>query len=327
MLSVTVALDTRRAAAGGAEYRSVQAPDMQPIQVPGQDGKVESQPADPQEHPYGKPDAPWRRKVYHIIFESDTPEGRLFDVVLICAILLSVLAVILDSVPPIASRYGRILNFVEWFFTFLFTIEYLARLAAIRNQVRYARSFFGVIDLLSVLPTYLALFFPPAHSLLDVRILRLLRIFRILKLTNYVLEYSMLGRALLASRRKIFIFISFVMLVVVLLGTCMYVVEGEKNGFTSIPTSIYWAISTITTVGFGDIVPKTDIGRAIASLIMLLGWGILAVPTGIISSEMTAQRFVDRSVTRRCASCGVADHETGARFCKDCGAPMTEQQG
>jgi len=298
---------------------------MPPFQFPWQRDGDQREPIDPL-HPFGKPDAPWRRKFYRVIFESDTPAGRTFDLVLIGAILISVLAVLLDSVPPISARYGHILNICEWFFTIVFTIEYLGRLAAIRHQVRYARSFFGIIDLLSVLPTYLALFFPPAHSLLDIRILRLLRIFRILKLTLYVQEYGMLGRALLASKRKIFIFISFVMLVVILLGTCMYVVEGPKNGFTSIPVSIYWAISTITTVGFGDIVPKTDLGRGIASLIMLLGWGILAVPTGIISSEMTAQRFTDRSSPRHCTACGATGHETSARFCKDCGGPLESAQ-
>lgn len=271
---------------------------------------------------FGKPDAGFRASLYTIIFEAETRAGRLFDLTLIVAILLSVLVVMLDSVRAVSAKYGDVLGALEWFFTLMFTAEYLARLYCVRRPLRYATSFFGIIDFVSVLPTYLALLLPGAHVLLDVRILRLLRIFRVLKLTSYVEEYSMLNRALLASRRKILIFLSVVMMIVLLLGTVMYVVEGPGNGYTSIPTSVYWAITAITTVGFGDIVPKTDIGRAISSFMMLLGWGILAVPTGIISSELSVQHGRLRATTRTCHECLSEGHELAAKFCKDCGAPL-----
>ncbi|TFW18637.1 ion transporter [Duganella callida] len=270
----------------------------------------------------GKPAAGWRAQLYAIIFESDTPKGRAFDLTLIGAILLSVLVVVLASVRPLAQQYGGWLETGEWFFTVLFTIEYVARLLCVQRPVVYARSFFGVIDLLSILPSYVSLFIPAAHVVLTVRILRLLRIFRILKLTLYIQEYSMLGDALLASRRKIFVFLSVVFLIVFLLGTVMYVVEGPENGYTSIPVAVYWAISTMTTVGFGDLVPKTDIGRTIASFMMLLGWGILAVPTGIISSEISYQRGRPTLKLRACPSCGSDGHDDSATYCKDCGAAL-----
>ncbi|MFS0756055.1 ion transporter [Noviherbaspirillum sp. 1P10PC] len=283
-------------------------------------------PADPG-HQFGKPSEGLRARLYTVIFEADTRAGRIFDLALIVAILASVMVVVLDSVQAVSSRHGDMLGALEWFFTLLFTVEYAARLYCVRRPLRYATSFFGAIDFLSVLPTYLAMMMPGAHVLLDVRILRLLRIFRILKLTSYVEEYRMLTRALLASRRKILIFLSVVMMVVLLLGTVMYVVEGPGNGFTSIPTSVYWAITAITTVGFGDIVPKTDIGRAISSIMMLLGWGILAVPTGIISSEMTMQNRLFRlTTTRTCPECLSEGHEADAKFCKDCGAPLPAYQ-
>nr|WP_314624302.1 ion transporter [uncultured Noviherbaspirillum sp.] len=278
-------------------------------------------PADPGKQ-FGKPDGGFRASLYTVIFEAETRAGRLFDLTLIVAILLSVLVVMLDSVRAVSTRYGDVLGALEWFFTLLFTAEYLARLYCVRRPLRYATSFFGVIDFVSVLPTYLALLLPGAHVLLDVRILRLLRIFRVLKLTSYVEEYGMLNRALVASRRKILIFLSVVMMIVLLLGTVMYVVEGPGNGYTSIPTSVYWAITAITTVGFGDIVPRTDLGRAISSFMMLLGWGILAVPTGIISSELSVQHGRLRATTRTCHECLSEGHELAARFCKDCGAPL-----
>jgi voltage-gated potassium channel len=279
-------------------------------------------PADPGKQ-FGKPAGGLRARLYAIIFESDTRAGRLFDLTLIIVILLSVAAVVLDSVEAISANHGDMLNAFEWLFTLLFTVEYLARLYCVRKPLRYATSFFGIIDLLSILPTYLSiLLIPGAHVLADVRILRLLRIFRILKLTSYVAEYGMLNRALLASRRKIMIFLSVVMMVVLLLGTVMYVIEGPGNGFTSIPTAVYWAIATVTTVGFGDIVPKTDLGRTISSVMMLLGWGILAVPTGIISSELSLQHGRWRAGARVCPACHSEGHESGAKFCKDCAAPL-----
>jgi voltage-gated potassium channel len=236
--------------------------------------------------------------------------------------LLSVTVVVLSSVESIALRHGQLLTVLEWFFTFIFSVEYFVRLSCIKHPLRYAKSFFGIIDLMAILPSYVGLVIPGAHVLLDVRILRLLRMFRILKLTSYVHEYGLLGRALMASRRKILIFLSVVMMIVFLLGSVMYVVEGPDNGYTSIPTSVYWAISTVTTVGFGDITPKTDLGRAIASLMMLLGWGILAVPTGIISSEITAQRNERSPTTRTCTECMTEGHAPDAGFCKHCGAAL-----
>jgi voltage-gated potassium channel len=271
---------------------------------------------------FGKPEPGLRERVYTIVFEADTRAGRLFDLALIGAILLSVTVVVLSSVESIALRHGPLLTALEWCFTFIFSVEYFVRLSCIKHPLRYAKSFFGIIDLMAILPSYVGLVIPGAHVLLDVRILRLLRMFRILKLTSYVHEYGLLGRALMASRRKILIFLSVMMMIVFLLGSVMYVVEGADNGFTSIPTSVYWAISTVTTVGFGDITPKTDLGRAIASLMMLLGWGILAVPTGIISSEISAQRNERSPTTRTCTECMTEGHAPDAGFCKHCGAAL-----
>jgi voltage-gated potassium channel len=273
-----------------------------------------------------KPLAGWRLKVYTIIFEADTRAGRLFDQALIVAILLSVAVVTLDSVQHIRERWGLALNVLEWAFTLGFTVEYVLRLLCVRHPLKYATSFFGIIDLLSILPTYLALLVPDAHLFIDVRILRLLRMFRVFKLTSYVAEYTSLGRALVASRRKILVFLSFVLMVVLIMGTLMYVVEGPANGYTSIPTAMYWAVTTMTTVGFGDITPKTDLGRFIASLMMLLGWGVLAVPTGIVTAEMTAQRGTVKTTTRTCHECLTEGHQPEALFCHRCGARLPPYQ-
>jgi voltage-gated potassium channel len=273
---------------------------------------------------FGKPESGWRRDLYRIVFESDTRSGQLFDVVVIVAILLSVAVVIADSM--LAARYGRALTGAEWGFTLLFTVEYIARLMSVRRPLAYVFSFYGIIDLLSVLPTYLALVWPESHLLIDVRILRLLRVFRIFRLTEYMAEYMQLARALAASRRKILVFLSFVLMVVLVMGTLMYVVEGPENGFRNIPVAMYWAITTMTTVGFGDITPRTDIGRLIASVMMLLGWGVLAVPTGIVTAEMTAQRRLGLSVTpiRRCPACRADGHVEAASFCWHCGTTLEE---
>ena len=273
---------------------------------------------------FGKPVSGWRERIYTIIFEADTRAGRRFDVCLIVAIVLSVVAVILDSVAAISHRYAQLFNWIEWIITLLFTAEYLLRLVCVRQPLRYMTSLFGVIDLLAILPTYVALFFPEAYALMDVRILRLLRVFRVLKLVPYVAEYRVLLDALYASRRKILIFLSFVMLVVLLLGTMMYVIEGPTNGFTSIPTAVYWAITAVTTVGFGDIVPKTDLGRAIASVMMLIGWGTLAVPTGILSAELTARRV--SATTRTCPECLKEGLPPEDNFCGNCGATLPKHQ-
>jgi voltage-gated potassium channel len=272
---------------------------------------------------FGRPRAGWRRKLHVIIFESDTPAGLLFDQALLVAILASVLVVMLDSVGAVSIRYQPLLTTLEWLFTLAFTVEYIARLVCVERPWRYARSFFGIVDLVAILPTYLAVFVPELHALIDVRLLRMLRIFRILKLTSYFSEYQLLGAALRDSARKIAVFLSAVAMIVVTLGTIMYVVEGPSNGFINIPISIYWAITTMTTVGFGDIVPGTNLGRFIASLMMLMGWGVLAVPTGIVTAEMTSQRL--RAITpRSCQTCGSGNHTADARYCRVCGARMAE---
>ncbi len=275
---------------------------------------------------FGRPEAGWRLGLYTVIFEADTRAGRLFDLTLIWLILASVAVVVLDSVEAVRAQYGDLFTVLEWTFTLLFTAEYVARLVCVRQPMRYARSFYGVIDLLAVLPTYLAVLVPGLHALIDVRLLRLLRLFRILKLGAYVAEFGAMGRAIAASRRKIFVFLSFVMLVVWVMGTLMYVVEGRASGFTSIPIGVYWAITTMTTVGFGDITPKTDLGRLIASVMMLIGWGTLAVPTGIVSAEFVAQKVHREPTTRTCHECLSEGHLPNARFCRDCGAELPPYQ-
>jgi voltage-gated potassium channel len=275
------------------------------------------------QHELGRPPGGWRRRLYEVIYESETPAGRAFDKAIVCAIVVSVAVVIFDSVEPWHLRYRTPFNVLEWFFTVLFTVEYIARLVAVERPLRYARSFFGIVDLLAVLPTYLALFAPELHALIDVRILRLLRVFRIFRLTNFIVEYQMLGEALWASRRKILVFLSGVLMVTLVLGTLLYVVEGPEHGFRNIPTSVYWAITTITTVGFGDITPKTDLGRLIASVMMLIGWGTLAVPTGIVTAEMTVRRHARPLVSvRTCQACGAAGYGPEARFCQLCGTAL-----
>lgn len=270
----------------------------------------------------GRPRRGWRRTFFVVIFESNTRAGKAFDVALIFAIFASVAVVMLDSVQSIGGHYPGLFRALEWAFTLLFTAEYLARLASVERPTRYAKSFFGIVDLIAILPTYLAFFFPALRALMDVRLLRVLRVFRVLKLTAYMREYRALGAALAASRRRILVFVGTVAVLVLVLGTVMYVVEGPENGFTSIPVGVYWAISTMSTVGFGDIVPKTGFGRAIASFVMLLGWGVLAVPTGIVTAEITRHRLrePEEEEPRRCEACGSADHAASARYCRDCGA-------
>lgn len=275
----------------------------------------------------GKPVSGWRKELFIIIFEAETKAGKYFDFGLIAAIVLSVLVVMLDSIASVSARYGEILGALEWMFTIAFTIEYFARLACVNHPTRYARSFFGVVDLLSIFPTYAAILVPGLHAMVDFRLLRLLRIFRLLKLAAYVDEYSQLTKAIISSRRKIFIFLSVVAILVIINGTLLYVIEGGPGtAFSSIPTSVYWAITTVSTVGFGDISPQTDLGRAIASVTMLIGWGVLAVPTGIVTSELTAQRFGPRKVTTRtCPECLTTGHEVGANFCMHCGEPLPDR--
>ena len=235
-----------------------------------------------------KPDASLRRRLHEIVFESDTRAGRAFDLVLLWAVLLSVGTVCIESVPDFRAEHGELLRLVEWSFTGLFTIEYVLRLLAVKRPIRYAASFFGVIDLLAILPTYVSLLVPGAQALLVVRIVRLLRVFRILKLASFLREADVLKRALVASRPKITVFLGAVLTLVVIMGTIMYLVEHENERFDSIPRSIYWAIVTVTTVGFGDITPQSPLGQTLSALLMIMGYGILAVPTGIVSVELAA---------------------------------------
>lgn len=270
----------------------------------------------------------WRAALHEVIFESDTPSGRRFDVVLIAAILLSVAVVMLESTAAARAAYGEALRAAEWFFTILFTVEYGLRLASVGRPGKYASSFFGIVDLLAVLPTYLSLLMPGAQYLLVIRVLRILRIFRVLKLAQYLREAEVLVRALRASRRKIVVFIATVLTLVTILGSLMYLVEGPEHGFTSIPAGIYWAIVTLTTVGYGDISPQTPLGQALASFIMILGYGIIAVPTGIVTAELTRAALPGAAVTgasvsgQACPACGAEGHAPGAVYCNRCGVPL-----
>jgi voltage-gated potassium channel len=257
-----------------------------------------------------------------VIFEAETPAGRAFDITLIISILLSITAVMLESVRGIRAVYGSLLYDIEWFFTALFALEYVLRLISVRRPFRYATSFFGLVDLLAILPTFLSLLLPGTQYLFTVRVLRLLRIFRILKLTEYLSEASVIINALRASQRKIIVFILSVITVVVIIGSLMYIVEGEENGFTSIPTSIYWAIVTLTTVGFGDITPHTPLGKALASVVMIMGYGIIAVPTGIVTAELTNAGARKRVSNQACPNCSAEGHDPDAVHCKYCGAHL-----
>lgn len=263
----------------------------------------------------------WKEKVHEIIFEADTPMGKLFDVVLLWSILLSVLCLILETVPSIQSEYGEILTILEWVFTILFSIEYILRIISVGKPRKYIFSFLGIIDLLSTLPTYLSLFIGGSYYLMVIRTIRLLRIFRVLKLARYVREAQTLRIALKASTAKITVFIGFILVLVIIIGTLMFLIEGEENGFTSIPRSMYWTIVTITTVGYGDITPITTVGQAIASMVMLLGYGIIAVPTGIVTSEMSRAKN-NKVSTQACKECSKEGHDADAVNCKYCGAKL-----
>jgi voltage-gated potassium channel len=263
----------------------------------------------------------WRFRLHEVIFEADTPAGKWFDVLLIVSILVSVVMVMLDSVSAIQKTYGQILLAGEWFFTILFTIEYLLRLLSVGRPVAYATSFFGVVDLLAILPTYLSIFIPGAQYFMIIRLLRVLRIFRILKLVQYLGEAGLLMQALRASRRKIIVFLLVVSILVTIFGSLIYLIEDPKDGYTSIPKSIYWSIVTLTTVGYGDISPKTSLGQALSALIMIIGYGIIAVPTGIVTVEL-AQAFGRKISTQACLECSAEGHDNDAKFCKYCGARL-----
>lgn len=264
-----------------------------------------------------------RALTHRIIFGHDTPAGKAFDLALIWLIILSVGVVMLESVEAIRLQYGTLLRQLEWGFTIAFTVEYVVRLWCVERPLRYARSFFGVVDLLAILPTYLSVLLPGGQALLTVRLLRLLRVFRILKLAHHVAEATVLLRALRASRNKITVFIATVLTIVVIVGSMMYLIEGASSGFTSIPRSVYWAIVTLTTVGYGNVAPETAIGQALAAVIMIMGYSIIAVPTGIVTVELSQEVRRMRG-ERKCVACHAGGHEADAIYCRYCGEPLGE---
>lgn len=263
----------------------------------------------------------WQNTLHEIIFEADTGAGKLFDVILIVSIVMSVLVVMLDSVAAISRQYGTWMYVIEWGFTILFTLEYLLRMLCLKRPMGYAVSFLGIVDLLAILPTYVSLIVPGSQYLLVIRVLRVLRIFRVFKLAHYLGEAAMLTQALRASRQKITVFLFTVSTLVVIFGSLMYLIEDSENGFTSIPRSIYWAIVTMTTVGYGDISPKTGAGQALASMIMILGYGIIAVPTGIVTAELSRTEGKEVS-TQVCPECVAEGHDSDAVYCKYCSARL-----
>jgi len=276
---------------------------------------------DPNSKPTPKAWPAWKNRIHEIIFGTDTPEGRLFDLILLVSITLSVLIVFLDSVGKFHQQYGQVFFILEWVFTILFSLEYILRIVSIRKPISYIFSFYGIIDLLAVIPTYLSLFVTGGQYLIVIRIFRLLRIFRILKLNRYMGASRFLWSSIINSRYKIGVFLWFVMTIIIIMGAVMYIVEGPQNGYRNIPESIYWAIVTLTTVGYGDISPQTAAGKAIASLIMIIGYSIIAVPTGIISSEMSKLKV--RGV-KSCERCGEEHNPEDARYCIRCGEKLTD---
>lgn len=267
-------------------------------------------------------DAAWQQWLFVVIFKHHTKAGKFFDVLLIAAILISVLTLMLSTVHQFNFRYSTWFYLLEWGFTLVFTLEYMLRMACVKSQRTYARSFYGVVDLLAILPSYLELIVHGGSYLLIIRIVRILRIFRILKLTRYVGEANALMEALGASRRKIMVFIYAVFVLVVVCGSIMYLVEGEEHGFTSIPASVYWAIVTLTTVGYGDVYPQTPLGQAIASLVMIMGYGIIAVPTGIFAAELGQVMGQKKPQSKMCPQCGITSHYTDAVYCRVCGSDL-----
>jgi voltage-gated potassium channel len=265
----------------------------------------------------------FRKKLHTIIYEADTPAGRFFDLSLLIIILISVVAVMLESVASVRMQYGHGLAVIEWIVTFFFTVEYTARLIAVKQPLKYIFSFYGIIDLLATLPKYLGFFFPGSGFLLAIRAIRLLRIFRILKLVHFVGASNQLVVALKTSRAKIAVFLFSVLVICIILGTIMYMIEGPENGFTSIPTSIYWTIVTLTTVGFGDITPMTPFGQLVSVIIMILGYGIIAVPTGLVTAELMRDKTVSLN-TQVCPNCSADKHRDDAKYCYNCGEPLNK---
>ena len=264
----------------------------------------------------------WRFKLHEVIYESNTPAGKAFDVALLFAIFTSIMIIMLDSVQSINARYGEAFKTAEWIFTILFTVEYILRLVSIRKPIRYVFSLLGVIDLIALIPSYLSIFFFGAQSLLVFRALRLLRVFRIFKLGRFLTEINFLKVALKGSLRKISIFLLTVFMLAVILGSIMYLVEERENGFSNIPESIYWAIVTITTVGYGDISPVTPLGKVVASVVMLIGYAIIAVPTGIITHDLAIASRQEKELLESCPTCSLEGHDADAMFCKHCGSSL-----
>ena len=267
----------------------------------------------------------WKHRLHEIVYEADTRAGRRFDLILLILILLSVVLVMLESITEIHVKYKSELDIMEWIITGLFSAEYITRLIAIKKPLSYVFSFYGIIDLLSTIPKYISLIMVGTDSLIALRALRLLRVFRILKITRFIGESNFLVKALYASRAKISVFLFAVFILCIIFGTLMYLIEGETNGYTSIPRSIYWAIVTMTTVGYGDIAPQTPLGQLLASLIMIMGYGIIAVPTGIVSSEMTHQTKDVDTNTQACLQCNTETHKDGAVFCHQCGTTLNDE--
>ena len=268
-----------------------------------------------------------KQKIFDIIFEADTPSGKVFDVSLLVLILMSVIIIMLESVPEYDEKYGTLLHTLDWIITGLFTIEYALRIWCLGNPWRYIRSFYGIVDLLSILPMYLTLVFVGSGSnvFMTIRALRLLRVFRVLRVTNYLVEAQTLSSAIRASRNKILVFLGTVMILVVIVGSMMYFLEGiiyENENFDSIPRSVYWAIVTVTTVGYGDITPVSSLGQFFSALLMIVGYGILAVPTGIVSAEMVSSNAESKMDNRACSHCGQENHDYDAVFCKHCGEKL-----
>jgi voltage-gated potassium channel len=265
----------------------------------------------------------WKSKLHEIIYEADTKAGKLFDVVLLWLILISIALVMLESVKELDAKYHMFFDVSEWIITILFTLEYIARIISVKRPKHYIFSFYGIIDLLSTIPKYLSLIFGGTHALVALRALRLMRVFRILKLVRFVGEANSLGKALKASRYKILVFISAVFIICIIVGTVMYLIEGEVHGFTSIPRSVYWAIVTLTTVGFGDIAPQTALGQVVASFVMILGYGVIAIPTGIVTAEYSRQSKQPVALnTQVCSHCHNDKHRDGAVYCDDCGKKL-----
>lgn len=265
-----------------------------------------------------------RNQIHEIIFEADTRWGKVFDIALLVTIILSVIIVILESVNFLQIRYGQLFRILEWIFTIFFTIEYILRLYCVYRPMKYATSFFGIVDLLAILPTYLSFIITGSHSLVVIRILRLMRVFRIFKLGHFLSEGRVISRALIASRAKITVFLTFVVLMVTIIGAVMYLVEGGSNeSFSSIPRSIYWAIVTLTTVGYGDITPQTNLGQFLSAVVMIMGYAVIAVPTGIVSSELMKD-IQSQTNTQACRYCGREGHDDDAKYCKYCGELLNE---